>query len=262
MSPYKKLSKYLLSFCLLIAILFSSFTFASVVMPTPTNHKYINDYVGVIDEAETNQIVSIGHELEFKTGAQAIVAVIDSTSGLPIEDYALKLFRGWGIGEKDKDNGLLMLLAIKDGAWRVEVGRGLEGAVPDALTHRIMTELAKPAFVEGNYSKGVLDAYSSLCDAIATEYDVTLEKSLNIMLPSTSAPVTTSRSSNLFYIIIIAIFILDLVFNRGRIFSTILQLIFISNINRRGGPPRGGGGNGFGGFGGGSSNGGGSSGNW
>lgn len=217
----------------------------------------------MIDQEATTKITAIGHELELRTGAQAIVAVVDSTNGLPIEDYALKLFRGWGIGQKGKDNGLLILLAIGDGAWRVEVGRGLEGGVPDALTHRIMNELAKPSFIEANYSKGVLEAYSSLCDAIADEYGITLDKSLNITLPPNGNIVASSKGSNILYVIFIVLLVLDLVLNRGRILSTLLQILFLNSFNRRGGPPRGGGGpSGFGGFGGGTSNGGGSSGRW
>ena len=263
MSSHTKLIKRLLSFFILVTFLFTPLTHASFTLPTPTNAKYLNDYTGMINQNATSQIISIGYELEVKTGAQAIVAVVDSTNGLPIEDYALRLFRGWGIGQKEKDNGLLVLLAIGDGAWRVEVGRGLEGGVPDALTHRIMNELAKPSFIEGNYSTGLLQAYSSLCDAIANEYDVTLDKSLNIPLPNTGGIVSTSRNPNLIYGIFIGLLALDLVLNRGRVSSTLLQLIFLSNIGRRGGPPRGGGSSGgFGGFGGGSSNGGGSSGRW
>ena len=260
MSPYTKLTKRLLSCFILVTFLFAPLVHASFTLPTPTNAKYINDYTGRITQEGATKIIAIGHELEIKTGAQAIVAVVDSTNGLPIEDYALKLFRGWGIGQKGKDNGLLILLAIEDGAWRVEVGRGLEGSVPDALTHRIMNELAKPSFIEANYSKGVLEAYSSLCDAIANEYGVTLDKSLNITLPPTGNMISSSRGSNILYVIFMLLLALDLVLNRGRISSTLLQILFLNSFNRRGGPPRGG--SGPSDFGGGTSNGGGSSGRW
>ena len=66
-------------------------------------------------------------------------------------------------------------MAINDKSWRVEVGRGLEGAIPDALTNRIMQTTAKPCFINGNYSEGLLNSYSIFSDYIASEYDVTLE---------------------------------------------------------------------------------------
>ena len=242
---------------------------ASSNYPTPSNLKYINDYTNIINNDYKKKIISIGKELEDKTGAQAVIVVIDSTNNIPIEDYSNKLFRAWGIGKNDKDNGLLILLAINDRKYRVEVGRGLEGVIPDALSNRVMESLVKPSFSQENYGEGLLNSYSKLCDYIAEEYGVTLDKSLNIELPSQTQS-NTSNNKNLSFIgigFLILIF-LDLIFNRGRIMSTLLQLLFWNNFFNGG---RGGGGGfggssrsggGFGGFGGGSSNGGGSSGNW
>lgn len=240
---------------------------ASSNYPTPTNLKYINDYTNTINNDYKEKIVSIGKELEDKTGAQAIIVVINSTNNISIEDYTNKLFRGWGIGKSEKDNGLLILLAINDRQYRVEVGRGLEGTIPDTLSNRVMESLAKPSFVQGSYGEGLLNSYSKLCDYIAEEYGVTLDKSLNIELPS-QAQSTTSKNKNLGFVgigFLILIF-LDLIFNRGRVMSTLLQLLFWNSFfnggKRGGGGFSGGSGGGFGGFGGGSSNGGGSSGRW
>ncbi len=244
---------------------------ADDVYPTPTSYKYINDYVGIITESESENIISIGKELEDKTGAQAVVVVIKSTSGVPIEDYSNKLFRSWGIGESGKDNGLLLVMAIDDRKWKVEVGRGLEGAVPDVLSSRVVNSLGNPSFAEGNYGEGIINSYSALCDYISKEYGVTLDKSLNITLPKENTS-STSNKGKMIIGIIIGIFILaDLLLNRGRISSTLLQVLFWSSFGRGGRGPRGGSsggfgggssGGGFGGFGGGSSNGGGSSGGW
>ncbi|MEG0295080.1 MAG: TPM domain-containing protein [Clostridium sp.] len=267
MNKINRFSKVFISSLLLFIVILSSTVYATEKLPTPTSYKYINDYTNTLTESDSKSIISIGKELEDKTGAQAVVVVVDSTNGIPIDNYAIDLFRGWGLGQKDKDNGLLLLVAIKDKKWRVEVGRGLEGAVPDALSDRVMQSIAKPKFLEGNYNTGIIESYSSLCDFIAKEYNVTLDKSLNIVLPNSSTQ--KSNSSNSLFMIggFVILVLLDVFFNRGRVFSTLLQLIFLSNINRRG--PRGGGGGygggsggGFGGFGGGSSNGGGSSGGW
>ncbi|CAM2077441.1 MULTISPECIES: TPM domain-containing protein [Clostridia] len=268
----KNLKSKLKAFTLFLLLLLCSVYYipnASSNYPTPTNLKYINDYTNTINNDYKKKIVSIGKELEGKTGAQAVIVVIDSTNNIPIEDYSNKLFRTWGIGKSDQDNGLLILLAINDRQYRVEVGRGLEGTIPDALSNRVMESLAKPSFSQGNYGEGLLNSYSKFCDYIAEEYGVTLEKSLNIELPSETQS-TTSKNKNLGFIgigFLILIF-LDLIFNRGRVMSTLLQLLFWNNFfngGRRGGGGFGGGsgsGGGFGGFGGGSSNGGGSSGNW
>ena len=236
---------------------------AAMSYPRPTSSKYLNDYAGVVDKSSSKQIIALGNELENKTGAEAVIVTINSLEGIPIEDYANGLFRKWGIGQGSNDNGLLIVLAIKDKAWRVEVGRGLEGRLPDALTNRVMMELGKEDFISREYGQGLVKTYSVFCDEIAAEYGATLTHSLHILSPSQN---TTSyqRRSNLPYFLIIGLLVIDLLFNRGRLVGFVGQMLFWSsffggNRNGRGGP---GGGGGFGGFGGGSSNGGGSSGRW
>lgn len=251
---------------LILVVLFLMCTFlvrAAISYPKPTSNKYLNDYAGVVDQSSSKQIIALGNELEKQTGAQVVIVTINSLEGVPIEDYANGLFRKWGIGQASKDNGVLILLAVKDKVWRVEVGRGLEGRLPDALTNRIMLELGKDDFIAGEYGQGLSKAYSVFCDEIAAEYGITLTHSLHVMLPTQN---TTSRQprSNVPYFLIMAILVIDLLFNRGRLLSFIGKMLFWSSLsggrrNGRGGP---GGGGGFGGFGGGSSNGGGSSGGW
>jgi len=261
----KKLGTALLA---LSIALFSFFTAtAAPVYPQPTSLKYVNDYTSTIDQATVEYIVSVGKELEDKTGAQEVVVVVDSLEGSDIETYANELFRTWGIGQKDKDNGLMILISMKDRLWRVEVGTGLEGVVTDIYSARVMDNLATPSFKEGNYSQGIKAAYSAFADSIASEYDVTLDKNEKVVLPA-------EDSGNSFDIGDYVSFIVLLV---------IAYLIFFRPRKNRGGyggyggfggfggggfggggfgGGSGGGGGGFGGFGGGSSSGGGSSGNW
>lgn len=260
--PHKWIRK-LASFCL-ISILLVSILQAAITYPAPTAYKYINDYTNTLSNEEKTQIIAIGKELEGKTGAQAVIVIIPSTEQIPIEYYANGLFKSWGIGRGKEDNGLLLLLALNDHSWRIEVGRGLEGALPDALTNRIMIESAKPSFIEGNYSEGLLRAYSLFTNTIAAEYGVTLDYAMSPLLPtdfSDQAYFYQKGGIGIVVLLIVAV-ILDLLFNRGRFFSFFLQMLFWSNISNRRGPRGGGGGFGNGGFGGGSSNGGGSSGGW
>ena len=259
MSKQKNLLKLFLSclcfsFCIFSILIYGKFTF-----PSPTDAKYLNDYVGIVDSSSAQNIMAIGYELEVKTGAQVAIVIINSTQGIPIEDYSVHLFREWGIGSSEKDNGLLILLALQDKNWRVEVGRGLEGAIPDLLSHDVMENIAKPNFIEGHYGKGLLDTYITFCDMIASEYQVTLSSLSSPPLPYNPSNAST-KGSNM-GILFMILLLVDFLFNRGRISSTLLHVLFWSNINRRG--PRGGsGGNAGGGFSGGSSNGGGSSGSW
>lgn len=273
----KKFLNYFKNFSLsflLIFSLFTNFAYAETTYPSPTNYKYINDYINLVDTSTKEKIVSIGKELEDKTGAQAVIVIVDTIENDTIANYANKLFRTWGIGEEDKDNGLLILLALEDRTYRVEVGRGLEGAIPDLLSSKVMDNEAKPYFQNDDYSTGLLNSYSHFADLIAEEYGTTLDKSQNISLPQDDYVSNNDRGllgtiiSNFSSFIVIGFILLDLIFNRGRITSTILRLLFISSGHGpRGGGGRGGfgggsSGGGFGGFGGGSSNGGGSSGKW
>ncbi|MEG0307790.1 MAG: TPM domain-containing protein [Clostridium sp.] len=267
MNVKNKFSKIFLSSLILLLVLFSFTALAEDTYPTPTDYKYVNDYVGIITDSQAKSIVSIGKELEDKTGAQVAIVIINSTSRVPIEDYSNKLFRTWGLGQKDKDNGILIVLALEDKKWKVEVGRGLEGAIPDALSSRIMNSVAVPQFRDGNYGEGLVQSYSVIADHVSEEYGITLDKSLNITLPKENSSNNNTRNSKLLVIVVAVLFFADLIFNRGRIFSSLLQVLFWSNIGRGGRGPGGGsggssGGGGFGGFGGGSSNGGGSSGSW
>lgn len=245
----------------LFAVLLScTVAFASTVYPQPTSLKYVNDYASILDSSTTEYIVSVGKELEDKTGAQAVVVIVNSLDGNDIDTYANELFRSWGIGQKDKDNGLLILISLNDRLWRVEVGTGLEGAITDIYSARVMDNLAAPRFKEGNYSQGIKDAYSVFADSIAKEYNVTLDKNEHVDLPAEANSSDSNSIAEIFFIIFVIVFFF-LFFrprkNRGRYDG-------FGGYGGFGGFGgfRGSSGGGFGGFGGGSSSGGGSSGGW
>lgn len=238
--------------------------------PVATQLKYVNDYAKVLDSKSTQYILSVGKELEAKTGAQATVVVIDSLNGVPIETYATGIFREWGIGQKDKNNGLLILLSVKERKWRVEVGTGLEGAVTDIYSSRVMNDYAVPKFKQNQYGEGFRAAYSVLSDSIAKEYNVKLDKNINVPKQVQTSN-GSGKGSGIVVIGFIVLVLLDFILNRGRITRFMVTLLFWSSLGRRGGGNGGGfggsgGGGGFGGgsggFGGGSSSGGGSSGGY
>ncbi|MGH4126219.1 MAG: TPM domain-containing protein [Clostridium sp.] len=258
----------MISAFLLSGIMAINLVNAEIKFPRPTQLKYVNDYAKVIDSDSMQYILSVGKELEDKTGAQATVVVIDSLQGETIESYANGIFKTWGIGQKDKNNGLLILLSLKDEKWRVEVGTALEGAITDIYSSRVMNDFAVPKFKANQYGQGIRAAYSVLSDSIAKEYEVKLEKNINVPRYSESKknPSISKKSNGILVIGVIVLVLLDFILNRGRITRFIITLLFWSSIGRRGGRNGGGfggsSGGGSGGFGGGSSSGGGSSGGW
>ena len=102
----------------------------------PTSEFYVNDYADILDDETEEYIVSHSKYLESKTGAQIVVVTVKNLEGKDLESYATELFRKFGIGDKDKNNGLLLLLALEERKFRVEVGYGLEERLTDGLTGR------------------------------------------------------------------------------------------------------------------------------
>ena len=146
---------------------------------------------------------------------------------------------------------------MKEKKWRVEVGTGLEGAVTDIYSSRVMNDFAVPKFKQNQYGEGLRAAYSALANNIAKEYNVKLDKNVNVPQYAESSNVS-KKGSGIVAIGFIVLIFLDFILNRGRITRFIITMLFWSSIGRRGG----GNGGGSGGFGGGSSSGGGSSGGW
>lgn len=232
---------------------FSISVFAADIPPKPTNSIYVQDYAQVLTAEDKSKLNQWGKSLEAQTKAQIVVVTIKSLDGEAIENYALQLFRSWGIGDKEMNNGVLMLVSVEDRKSKIEVGYGLEGALPDGKTGEIQDKYMLPYFREGNYSTGILNGYASLLKVTANEYGVTFDGNAK---PVQAKQTETSQGLGLTDYLMIAglviLFIIDWMFFGGAI--TRMLLILLSRS-------RGGGGGG-GSYGGGSSGGGGSSRNW
>jgi uncharacterized protein len=99
---------------------------------------------------------------------------VKSLNGVPLEDYSLKLLRDWGIGNKEKNNGVLMLVSTGDRQSRIEVGYGLEGKLTDSFTGKIQDQYMVPYFRKGTYEEGIARGYEALAQSIAKEYNMQL----------------------------------------------------------------------------------------
>lgn len=229
------------------------------VPPAPAGSLYVQDYAGVLSNESKSRINSLGSQLAAKTKAQVVVVTVKSLEGAALEDYALAILREWGIGDKTLNNGVLMLVAVGDRQSRIEVGYGLEGALPDAKTGRIQDDYMIPWFQQGDYNKGVVNGYMALAGEVAKEYQLELK--------TDAKPVQKSKASQdqswfdalpwwgqiLLAAGVLSLFVIDWLFFGGTITYLLLSL-----LRGRGG---GGGGSG-GGWGGGSGGGGGSSRKW
>ncbi|SHJ70500.1 uncharacterized protein SAMN02745975_02680 [Geosporobacter subterraneus DSM 17957] len=160
-----------LSGLLLMMILFNGmFVFADVAYPEPTREFYVADFAGVLSQEVRNAILRANLNYEkTKERPQIVVATVPNLQDLEINQYAVGLFEKWAIGNKSYDNGVLLLLALEERRVWIEVGYGLEGAIPDGKAGEIL-DAAVPALSQGNYSEGLLRAFYLLSQETNKEY--------------------------------------------------------------------------------------------
>ncbi len=222
--------------------------------PSPTG--YVNDFAGVLDPATKNQLEQLLTAFEAKTDEEVAVATVKSLGGRPIEDYAVDLYKTWGIGKKGKDNGILVLVAPDDRQVRIEVGYGLEGVINDAMAGRIIRDKMIPAFKEGNFNAGIALGTQTVVAILAKDAGIELSTGAGAMSGEPyPAPGKGKTVRKIFSVLVFLL--MAYLFIR----HPVLFLFLFSGMGG-GGRSSGGFGGGFGGFGGGMSGGGGASGRW
>jgi len=137
----------------------------------PSLQKYVNDYAGVLSSADVARINSIASEIEKNTTVQIAVLTVNTTQPSTIEEYAVKVFEKNGIGQKDVNNGLLIVVAVEDRQWKIEVGYGLEPIINDAKAGLIGRTYFTDAFREGKYGDGIYDAVDAINKVIQNSGD-------------------------------------------------------------------------------------------
>lgn len=242
------------AFLLLLPLL----SIAQDIPAKPQPPRLVNDLAGVLSADQQNALERKLVAYDDSTSNQVAVVLLQTLNEYPIEEFALKLYRDWGIGNKTTNNGALILVAIQDRKIRIETGYGLEGAIPDIIANTIITNDIGPSFREGNYYEGLDKATNSIIAAAAGEYKA----------PDNYRD--RGKSGKIPFGMIIGIIILIIIIsrrNRGGGGGFMSRRGFGPVIFPTGGGWSGGGGGwsgggGFGGFGGGSSGGGGASGSW
>ena len=136
--------------------------YGQAIPPAPPAYQPVNDFAGLLRPAEVRQLAAPLHRLERRRSIQVAIVTVDSLAGLPLEAYALQLARSWGIGQRGADNGLLILVAVRERGVRIETGRGLVEALPPAWTQTLVDSLLVPAFARGDYAGGLTRAIGQL----------------------------------------------------------------------------------------------------
>ncbi len=154
---------------LLVALLFSLTTFAQKAVPELWNVR-VHDEAHVLSQEKIDQLEKQLAHYEDSTSNQIAILIIPSLEGEVLEDYSLRVAEKWKLGQKDKDNGVLLLIAVDDHKMRIEVGHGLEGVLTDALCNRIIRNEMAPAFRRADFDGGVAAAINGITAAIGGEY--------------------------------------------------------------------------------------------
>jgi uncharacterized protein len=226
------------------------------------------DNAGVLNSNQQKNLERKLLRYSDSTSTQIVVVTLTDIGGNEISSYGVELAHKWGIGQKGKDNGILLLVAVKERKVTIQNGYGVEHLLTDALSSRIIRNVITPNFKQGDYYGGLDQATDAIFQILNGEYQ-------------NESPKSTSQGKNSFKFIGIIIFIIVMVIisrrnrgggkngGRGSAAGTLLDVLILSSLGRGGGFGGGsssgsfGGGGGFGGgFGGGGFGGGGASGGW
>jgi uncharacterized protein len=124
------------------------------------------DQAGILSDNDESRLTNKLRDFETKTGIQLVIVTLPSLQGHPIEDWGLTFGRTWGIGQKGKDNGALLIVAPNDRELRIEVGYGLEGTLPDATANAIIRNVIVPRFKAGDMAGGISDGVNAIMAAL------------------------------------------------------------------------------------------------
>ncbi len=219
--------------------------------PKPLSNSYAHDFANVLSQSVINDVNSQGKALKDSTSAEVALVTIDTLDGDAIEQYAVELGQEWGVGDKEEDNGVVILLSHQDREIYIAVGYGLEGAIPDSKAGRILDKYMG-YLQDDDFSTALHGVYNGVISEVYAEYGLTPPEQTEV-LPNTAKEEGPGTFKTILYaagLIILGVLYV-VFFGKSGVRHMYIPMFFGGG---RGG--RGGGGSG-GGFGGGSFGGGG-----
>jgi uncharacterized protein len=164
------LPKYVAVGTAALACLLAIHTHAAEVIP-PKPDRYFNDHAGVVSKEAASRFNEQLAQFERETSDQIVVAIFPKMqSDSDMADYTQRVAQAWGVGQKERRNGVVLFVFIQDRKMFIQVGYGLEGALPDATAFDITERHIKPLFRSGNYEAGLATGIDLICKAIRGEY--------------------------------------------------------------------------------------------
>jgi uncharacterized protein len=183
---------------------------AEVIPPMPA--RYFNDYAHVVPAATATELNTKLEDFERATSDQVVVAIYPKMqSDSSIDDYAVRVFRAWKVGQASKNNGVVVFVFIQDRQMFIEVGYGLEAVLPDALCKQITEFEIKPRFKTGDYAGGLTAGVNAILAATRNEY-----KGTGTTVLANHASHSQNLTSVIVFIIFVAFVLLQSIFGRRR----------------------------------------------
>jgi uncharacterized protein len=251
-----------LAFSLVAWLCFAGGTFAqnstatSLTFPALTGR--VVDGGGLLSAADRTALTADLADLEAKTTDQLVVVTLRSLQGTTIEDYGYQLGRQWKIGQKEKDSGILLIVAAAERKVRIEVGYGLEGTLTDAATRVIIENTILPAFKTGDFAPGIRNGVAQIAQLLRADAGTAPRPA------GQTTPAGSGANGPVWPMILLGIFGVGLLIfcsvSGGVACRGVMQVLLVLALSGRGGSSRGGQSSFSGG--GGSFGGGGSSGSW
>jgi uncharacterized protein len=161
--------------------------------PVPTG--YINDHAMMLSPAAQARLERRLSQFQAEVGPQFALLTVQSLEGLRVEDYALQTAQRWALGSAAKDDGLLLLLVKGDRRFRIEVGRGLEGVIPDLIAARIGREILTPGLKSGRYEYAIEAAFDALIVRAGGQHDPSFAALADRPAPADKAPRPTTTTT-------------------------------------------------------------------
>jgi uncharacterized protein len=164
----------------------------------PVPAAWFNDYAGVVSPDDARRLDEKLRRLDEETSTQVVVAVFPKLPSPSLEDFTIRTAESWRVGRKELDNGAIFFVFVEDRTMRIEVGYGLEGALPDALARRILDEQVVPRFRQGDWAGGLEAGIDGIVAAVRGEYAA----------PEPAKAQGPSRVTLLVVIVLVVIFLL------------------------------------------------------
>ncbi|MFA9439755.1 YgcG family protein [Uliginosibacterium sp. sgz301328] len=158
--------RWLLALCLCAA---SALSVAQDLAAVPPLSAHITDTTGTLSEPERAELEARLTAIEQQTGSQVAVLMVPTTQPEDIAAYGIRVADAWKVGRKNVDDGVILILAKNDRRLRIEVGRGLEGAIPDAIARRIIAEAIAPKLQRGDFHAGIAAGIERIAAQIGGE---------------------------------------------------------------------------------------------